>query len=57
MDELKEMGSKAIAIHADVRNEEDVNNLISRTVDEYGRLDIISTMQKLHIKKGWKKSL
>ncbi len=41
MDELKKMDSKAIAIHVDVRNEEDVKNLVSRAVDEYGRLDIL----------------
>ena len=41
MDKLKEMGSKALAIQADVRNEEDVKNLISRTIDECGRLDIL----------------
>ena len=41
MDELKKMDSKAIAIHVDVRNEEDVKNLVSRAIDEYGRLDIL----------------
>ena len=34
VDKLKKMGSKALAIQADVRNEEDVRHLISRTVDE-----------------------
>ena len=41
VDKLKKMGCKALAIQADVRNEEDVRHLISRTVDEYGRLDIL----------------
>jgi Dehydrogenases with different specificities (related to short-chain alcohol dehydrogenases) len=41
IDKLKELGCKALAIQADVRNEEDVRNLISRTVEEYGRLDIL----------------
>ncbi len=41
MDKLKATGSKALAIQADVRNEDDVKNLISRTIDEYGRLDIL----------------
>jgi 3-oxoacyl-[acyl-carrier protein] reductase len=40
MEKLEVMGVKALAIQADVRNEKDVKNLISRTVDEYGRLDI-----------------
>jgi len=41
MDKLKETGSKPLAVQADVRNEEDVKNLISRIVDEFGRLDIL----------------
>ena len=41
VDKLKKRGSKALTIQADVRNEEDVRHLISRTVDEYGRLDIL----------------
>ena len=41
MNKLKELGCKALAIQADVRNEEDVRHLISRTVDGYGRLDIL----------------
>ena len=41
IDELKETGSKALAIQADVRNEEDVRNLISRTIEKCGRLDIL----------------
>ena len=41
MDKLKKMGSKAFAIQADVRNEEDVRRLISITIDKCGRLDIL----------------
>lgn len=41
MDELKETGSKALAVKADVRYEEDVKSLISKAVDEFGRLDIL----------------
>jgi len=41
MDKLKKMGGKALAIQADVRNEGDVKNLISRTIDKCGRLDIL----------------
>jgi len=41
MDTLKAIGCKALAIQADVRNEEDVKNLISKTVEKFGKLDIL----------------
>ena len=41
LDKLKDMGSKAFEIPVDVRNEEDVRRLISRTIDKCGRLDIL----------------
>ena len=41
LEELKETGSVALAVQADVRFEEDVLNLISKAVDEFGRLDIL----------------
>lgn len=41
MDKLKEMGSKSLAIQADVRSEEDVRRLISITIDKCGKLDIL----------------
>ncbi|RXA19966.1 SDR family oxidoreductase [Methanosarcina sp. MSH10X1] len=41
IDKLKAMGSKALAIQADVRSEEDVRRLISMTIDKCGRLDIL----------------
>lgn len=41
MDKLKEMGSKSLAIQADVRSEEDVRRLISMTIDKCGKLDIL----------------
>ena len=41
LEELKETGSRALAVQADVRFEEDVQNLISKAVDEFGRLDIL----------------
>lgn len=41
IDKLKSMGSKAMAIQADVRSEEDVRRLISMTIDKCGRLDIL----------------
>lgn len=41
IDKLKAMGSKAMAIQADVRSEEDVRRLISMAIDKCGRLDIL----------------
>lgn len=41
VEKLKAMGSKALAIRADVRSEEDVRRLISMTIDKCGRLDIL----------------
>ncbi len=38
--ELRSLGAKAEFIRADVRQEEDVRNLVDRIVDGYGRLDV-----------------
>jgi NAD(P)-dependent dehydrogenase (short-subunit alcohol dehydrogenase family) len=38
--ELSDMGTEAAFIYADVRHEEDLKNLIERTVARFGRLDI-----------------
>src|SRR5277367_5076146 len=38
--EIREMGAEAEFVHADVRREEDVRNLIDKTVERYGRLDV-----------------
>ena len=37
--EIRSQGGEADFIHADVRREEDVRNLIDKTVERYGRLD------------------
>lgn len=37
--ELRELGSEAEFVHADVRTEADVRNLVDRTVERFGRLD------------------
>jgi NAD(P)-dependent dehydrogenase (short-subunit alcohol dehydrogenase family) len=39
-DELRNLGSEAEYIRADVRKEEDVRNLVAKTVARFGRLDI-----------------
>jgi NAD(P)-dependent dehydrogenase (short-subunit alcohol dehydrogenase family) len=38
--ELEERGAEAGFIRADVRNEDDVKNLVDRTVERFGRLDV-----------------
>ncbi len=39
--EIIAAGGRAIAVHLDVRNEDDVAAMVQRTVDELGRLDIL----------------
>ena len=38
--EIRRAGAEAEFIHADVRREEDVRNLIDKTVERFGRLDV-----------------
>ncbi|MFY1110224.1 MAG: SDR family NAD(P)-dependent oxidoreductase [Methanosarcinaceae archaeon] len=38
---VKRAGVKAMAVQADIRNEEDVWNLVSKTMEKCGRLDIL----------------
>src|SRR5712672_3197312 len=38
--ELQGLGAEAIFVRADVRNEDDVRNLVEQTVKRFGRLDI-----------------
>jgi NAD(P)-dependent dehydrogenase (short-subunit alcohol dehydrogenase family) len=38
--ELKALGAEAIFVRTDVRNEDDVRNLVDQTVKRFGRLDI-----------------
>jgi NAD(P)-dependent dehydrogenase (short-subunit alcohol dehydrogenase family) len=38
--ELRDLGSEAEFVHADVRHEDDVSNLVDKTVARFGRLDI-----------------
>ena len=38
--EIRKLGAEAEFVHADVRREEDVRNLIDKTVERYGRLDV-----------------
>jgi NAD(P)-dependent dehydrogenase (short-subunit alcohol dehydrogenase family) len=38
--ELRNLGSEAEFVHADVRHEDDVRNLVDKTVARFGRLDV-----------------
>jgi NAD(P)-dependent dehydrogenase (short-subunit alcohol dehydrogenase family) len=38
--ELQGLGAEAIFVRADVRNEDDVRNLVDQTVERFGRLDV-----------------
>jgi NAD(P)-dependent dehydrogenase (short-subunit alcohol dehydrogenase family) len=38
--ELQRLGAEAIFVHADVRKEDDVRNLVDQTVKRFGRVDI-----------------
>src|SRR4029077_1093532 len=38
--EIRKIGAEAEFVRADVRSEEDVRNLIDKTVERYGRLDV-----------------
>jgi citronellol/citronellal dehydrogenase len=40
-EEIVTAGGRAIAVHLDVRKEEDVAAMVQRAVDEFGRLDIL----------------
>jgi NAD(P)-dependent dehydrogenase (short-subunit alcohol dehydrogenase family) len=44
--EIRNMGAEAEFVHADVRREEDVRNLIDKTVERYSRLDVASLDRK-----------
>src|ERR1700728_5340559 len=38
--ELRDLGSEAEFVHADVRHEDDVSDLVDKTVARFGRLDV-----------------
>ncbi|MEX0381530.1 SDR family NAD(P)-dependent oxidoreductase [Leuconostoc sp. MS02] len=38
---IKEAGGEALFIKCDVSNEEDVNHVVTKTIDKYGRIDVV----------------
>lgn len=39
--EIEELGVKALPIRCDVRNTEEINNVVNKTKEEFGRIDIL----------------
>lgn len=39
--EIEELGVQALAVQCDVRNIENINNVVKQTVDKFGRIDIL----------------
>lgn len=44
LEEIKSAGGEAVAIRTDVSKEEDVNAMIQKAVDEYGKLDVLANI-------------
>ena len=40
VEEIKQSGRRAIAVQADMANEDDIDRLIEKTIEEFGRIDI-----------------
>ena len=54
--EIRDAGGKAIAMAVDIRNEEQVNEMVKRTADEFGGVDILVNNAAFyggHGHKGW----
>jgi len=49
-DEIKSFGQNAIAIPAEVSNEEAVNRMVKAVIDEYGTIDILVNNAGVHIR-------
>ena len=41
VDEIKAIGSRALGVTADVRNQDEVDGMVAQTMDEFGRIDIL----------------
>src|SRR5882757_4368847 len=49
--ELRKLGAEAEFVISDVRREEDVRNLIDKTVERFGRLDVAD--RRRWKRRGW----
>jgi glucose 1-dehydrogenase len=50
VDQIEGSGGRAISVHADVSNPEDVKNLIQNAVEAFGRLDVMVNNAGMHHK-------
>ena len=50
VDEIRKLGRKAIALQADMSNEEEVIDMVKRSVEEFGKIDILVNNAAI----GWK---
>jgi len=41
VEEIQEFGGKAIAIRCDVTNEDEVNAMVNKTIEEFGQIDVL----------------
>lgn len=41
VEEIEELGGKAIAVRCDVTNEEEVNAMVDKTMQEFGKIDVL----------------
>jgi len=48
-DQISKLGRKAVALRADVTSEQDIQNMIDTTVEQFGRIDILVNNAGIHI--------
>lgn len=51
LDNVLKLGAEAIFVRADVGNEDDVKNLVSKTIERFGRIDVLINNAASHMKK------
>jgi len=52
VEELKRLGGEAIAVKVDVSNPDDVNAMVSKTLERFGRIDILFNNAGISIQKS-----
>ena len=48
--EIKALGRKALAVQMDVRSQDDINNMVAKAMEEYGKIDILVNNAGLNIR-------